>query len=77
MNEHAAPVTAAAEVHAATRKARRSRIGSLTRRMIGIAALWIAALLLIGGFGLDRMLSRYVIDGFDGQRYKLKREHRH
>jgi signal transduction histidine kinase len=35
--------------------------------MIGIAAIWIAALLLIGGFALDRVLSRSFIDSFDGQ----------
>ena len=57
MNEAAAPVTAAAEVKpAARRKAPRARIGSLSRRMIGVAALWIAALLLIGGYALDRVL---------------------
>ncbi|HEX6073109.1 MAG TPA: HAMP domain-containing sensor histidine kinase [Sphingomicrobium sp.] len=42
-------------------------MGSLTRRMIGIAALWIAALLLIGGLALDRVLSRSIIDNFDNQ----------
>ena len=68
MNEQAAPVTAADEVEpAARRKALRRRIGSLTRRMIGIAAIWIAALLLIGGFALDRVLSRSIIDSFDNQ----------
>ena len=35
--------------------------------MIGIAAIWIAALLLIGGFALDRVLSRSFIDSFDNQ----------
>ncbi|HKX91598.1 MAG TPA: HAMP domain-containing sensor histidine kinase [Sphingomicrobium sp.] len=35
--------------------------------MIGIAAIWIAALLLIGGFALDRVLSRTIIDNFDNQ----------
>lgn len=67
MNEHAAPVTAAAEVQPAARKARRSRTGSLSRRMIGIAAIWIVALLLIGGFALDRVLSRTFLDSFDNQ----------
>src|SRR5215210_9118057 len=42
-------------------------MGSLTRRMIGIAAVWIAALLLIGGFALDRVLSRSIVDSFDNQ----------
>ena len=41
--------------------------GSLTRRMIGIAALWIGVLLLIGGFALDRVLSRSIVDNFDAQ----------
>ena len=66
MNEAAAPVTAAAEVQPAA-PARPRRIGSLTRRMIGIAALWIGALLLIGGFALDRVLSRSIVDNFDTQ----------
>src|SRR4051794_41812738 len=35
--------------------------------MIGVAALWIVALLLIGGFGLDRVLSRSIVDSFDNQ----------
>jgi signal transduction histidine kinase len=35
--------------------------------MIGVAAFWIAALLLIGGFALDRVLSRSIIDSFDNQ----------
>ncbi|MES2136386.1 MAG: sensor histidine kinase N-terminal domain-containing protein, partial [Pseudomonadota bacterium] len=35
--------------------------------MIVIAALWIAALLLIGGFALDRVLSRSIVDSFDNQ----------
>lgn len=68
MNQEAAPVTAAAEDRAAggTRSQRR-RMGSLTRRMIGVAALWIAALLLLGGFALDRVLSRSIVDNFDNQ----------
>jgi signal transduction histidine kinase len=72
LNEHAAPVTAAAPGAtdpplAPRTKAPRRRIGSLTRRMIGVAAIWIAALLLIGGFALDRVLSRSIIDSFDSQ----------
>ena len=46
---------------------RRRSIGSLTRRMIGVAAIWITALLLIGGFALDRVLSRSVEDSLDAQ----------
>jgi signal transduction histidine kinase len=68
LNEQAAPATAAAEVKSAARTlAQRRRTGSLTRRMIVIAALWIAALLLIGGFALDRVLTRSIIDSFDNQ----------
>jgi len=67
LNEQAAPVTAAAEVQPAARKAPRRRTGSLTRRMIVIAAVWIVALLLIGGFALDRVLSRSIVDSFDNQ----------
>lgn len=68
MNEQAAPVTAAADVQPAARnRPPRRRTGSLNRRMIGVAALWIVALLLIGGFALDRVLSRSIIDSFDNQ----------
>jgi signal transduction histidine kinase len=35
--------------------------------MIGVAALWIAALLLTGGYALDRVLSRSIVDSFDNQ----------
>jgi signal transduction histidine kinase len=35
--------------------------------MIGIAAVWIAALLLLGGFALDRVLSRSIVENFDQQ----------
>ena len=41
--------------------------GSLSRRMIGIAALWIGVLLTGGGFALDRVLSDVVSDNFDSQ----------
>jgi len=40
--------------------------------MIGVAALWIVALLLIGGFGLDNVLKRSIDDSFNTQlRYML------
>src|SRR5687768_7973137 len=39
--------------------------GSLTRRMIGIAALWILVLLAVGGFTLDRVLTSAVTRNFD------------
>jgi signal transduction histidine kinase len=68
LNKEAATVAAASEhPSAASRRAHRRRTGSLTRRIIGVAALWIAALLLIGGFGLDRVLSRSFVDSFDNQ----------
>ena len=67
MNREAAPVTAAAETEPPAPGTTRRRMGSLSRRMIGIAAVWIAALLLIGGFGLDRVLSRSIVDSFDSQ----------
>jgi signal transduction histidine kinase len=35
--------------------------------MIGIAGVWIGALLLIGGFALDRVLTRSIVDSFDNQ----------
>jgi signal transduction histidine kinase len=46
--------------------------GSLSRRMIGIAALWIAILLIGGGVALDRVLSAAVTRSFDdGLKYVL------
>jgi len=41
--------------------------GSLTRRMIGIAALWILVLLAGGGFALDRILNAAISRNFDAQ----------
>ena len=55
-----APEVAAVEV-------KQRRGGSLTRRMIGVAAIWIGVLLLLGGFALDRVLSRSIVDNFDAQ----------
>ena len=52
---------------AAAVKVREHRGGSLTRRMIGVSALWISVLLLIGGYALDRVLSRSIVDNFDQQ----------
>jgi signal transduction histidine kinase len=40
---------------------------SLTRRIIGVAAIWITVLLLGGGFALDRVLMRTLEDNFDTQ----------
>ena len=67
MNDESAALTAAEAEPAARTPGQRRRTGSLTRRMIVVAALWIAALLLIGGFALDRVLSRSSIDTFDNQ----------
>ena len=41
--------------------------GSLSRRMILVAALWIALLLSGGGFALDRVLSSAITRNFDDQ----------
>ena len=46
---------------------RQRRAGSLTRRMIVVAAVWISALLLGGGYALDRVLSRTIVANFDDQ----------
>ena len=35
--------------------------------MIGIAAVWIAVLLLLGGYALDRVLRRSIVTNFDAQ----------
>jgi signal transduction histidine kinase len=48
-------------------KVRERRGGSLTRRMIVVAGVWISLLLLIGGFALDRVLSRQIVENFDAQ----------
>ena len=40
---------------------------SLTRRMIGVAALWIVVLLGVGGVTLDRVLSQAIVRNFDDQ----------
>ena len=65
MNDQTAPVTAADEK--AVAPSRRTRVGSLTRRMIVVAAFWITALLLMGGFALDRVLSASIVQNFDDQ----------
>jgi signal transduction histidine kinase len=43
------------------------RLTSLTRRIIGIAAIWITVLLLGGGFALDRVLTNSLVENFDKQ----------
>ena len=41
--------------------------GSLTRRMIGVSALWILFLLGGGGYALDRVLTNAITRNFDSQ----------
>ncbi len=48
-------------------KVRKRRGGSLTRRMIVVASIWIGVLLLIGGYALDRVLARGIVQNFDQQ----------
>ena len=67
MNHESAALTAAEAEPAAKAPGQRRGTGSLTRRMIGVAALWIAALLFVGGFALDRVLTRSIVDSFDTQ----------
>ena len=43
------------------------RSGSLTRRMIVVAAVWIGILLGLGGFTLDRVLISAITRNFDAQ----------
>jgi signal transduction histidine kinase len=46
--------------------------GSLSRRMIGVAALWILVLLIGGGLALDRVLATAITRNFDdGMEYVL------
>ncbi len=58
---------ASAETQRVTPPRRRPHIGSLTRRMIVVAGLWIAILLVTGGFALDRLLSASIVRSFDDQ----------
>ena len=62
-----------ADTDAAKPQALTSRItGSLARRMIAIAALWISVLLIGGGFALDRVLTGSLARNFDsGLEYVL------
>ena len=43
------------------------RLTSLTRRLIGVAAIWITMLLLGGGYALDRVLTSTLVENFDKQ----------
>ena len=65
MNVPAAAVTAAAAGSS------RRGMGSLTRRMTGVAALWIVLLLLLGGLALERVLTRSIVRNFDTLEYVL------
>ena len=67
MNELASAATAAAAGEQAVAPPKRPRVGSLTRRMIVVAAFWITALLLMGGFALDRILRASIVQNFDDQ----------
>ena len=68
MNVEAPAAPAAAADERTPRKLKQGqRSGSLSRRMIGVAALWIVALLLIGGYALDRVLKQSIVDQFDAQ----------
>ena len=49
------------------RSTERTSTGSLTRRMIGISAIWIVLLLGLGGFTLDRVLTSAITRNFDAQ----------
>ncbi|WP_114954557.1 sensor histidine kinase [Sphingosinicella terrae] len=49
------------------RRPARRRTGSLTRRMIAAATIWIALLLGVGGFALDRVLTSAITRNFDAQ----------
>ena len=67
MNDQTAPATAADGQAVAPPRRKVARVGSLTRRMIVVAAFWITTLLLLGGFGLDRVLSSSIVQNFDDQ----------
>jgi signal transduction histidine kinase len=67
LNDRTAPATAADGQAVAPPRRKVARVGSLTRRMIVVAAFWITALLLMGGFALDRVLSASIVQNFDDQ----------
>jgi hypothetical protein len=62
-----APVEQSAGAPATPSASGTPHTGSLSRRMLVIAAGWILVLLLAGGFALDRTLSSLVQRNFDDQ----------
>jgi signal transduction histidine kinase len=60
------PESAASQRSAALKRPAKGT-GSLSRRVIGIAAIWITVLLIGGGLALDRVLSNSVSKNFDDQ----------
>ena len=52
---------------ASARRRAKTHTGSLSQRMMMIAAVWIAILLLAGGLALDRTLTGFVTRNFDAQ----------
>jgi signal transduction histidine kinase len=61
--EHVVPATGVPG--AGTIPSRRRGTGSLTRRMIVTAAVWISILLAVGGFALNRLLTDSLVRNFD------------
>jgi signal transduction histidine kinase len=57
----------ATPVGAAVRRSKVHSTGSLSRRMISVAAAWILLLLVGGGVALDRVLSSAITQNFDDQ----------
>ncbi len=55
------------EAHKPGASAAAPHTGSLSRRMMVIAAAWITVLLLLGGVALDRTLVSLVTRNFDNQ----------
>lgn len=61
----ASDVASHSKLHIARKK--RVDTGSLSRRMIGIAAAWIVILLLAGGVALDRTITSAITSNYDEQ----------
>jgi signal transduction histidine kinase len=62
--KHVVPADAGTSGESASTK-RRHGTGSLTRRMIVVAAIWISILLAVGGFALNRVLTTSLVRNFD------------